>query len=130
MLIFARPPPSDPAPEFEHGLNLGSNPTPPVPCSEEQTRLCEPSSKLHGLQKNDAKKDLCWNCGKAGHYASECPKPHQKGDPKGKSLGKDGKGKAKSKGPGKETDGPDPKPKPKPSLLPEPGRLKTVLASR
>ena len=32
MLIFARPP-SDPAPEFEPGLNLGSNPPPPVPCS-------------------------------------------------------------------------------------------------
>ena len=32
MLIFGLPP-SDPAPEFEPGLNLGSNPPPPVPCS-------------------------------------------------------------------------------------------------
>ena len=36
MLIFGLPP-SDPAPEFEPGLNLGSNPPPPVPCS---VRLC------------------------------------------------------------------------------------------
>ena len=72
---------------------------------EEQTCLREPSSRLHGLQKDDAKKGLCWNCGKAGHYASECPKPRPTGDLKGKSHGKDGKGKAKSKGKYKEADG-------------------------
>ena len=91
---------------------------------EEQTRLCEPSSKLHGLQRDDAKKGLCWNCGKAGHDASECPKPRSKGDSKGK-----GHGKAKGKGKGKDADGPAPKPKSKPKPKPKP-RAKSAGRNR
>ena len=91
---------------------------------EEQTRLCEPSSKLHGLQRDDAKKGLCWNCGKAGHYASECPKPRSKGDSKGK-----GHGKAKGKGKGKDADGPALKPKSKPKPKPKP-RAKSAGRNR
>ena len=91
---------------------------------EEQTRLCEPSLKLHGLQRDDAKKGLCWNCGKAGHYASECPKPRSKGDSKGK-----GHGKAKGKGKGKDADGPAPKRKSKPKPKPKP-RAKSAGRNR
>ena len=92
--------------------------------SKHRYRLCEPSSKLHGLQRDDAKKGLCWNCGKAGHYASECPKPPSKGDSKGK-----GHGKAKGKGKGKDADGPAPKPKSKPKPKPKP-RAKSAGRNR
>ena len=71
-----------------------------------------------------AKQGFCWNCGKAGRYASECPKPCCKGDSKGK-----GHGKAKGKGKGKDADGPAPKPKSKPKPKPKP-RAKSAGRNR
>ena len=49
---------------------------------EEQTRLCE-SGSLNAV----GDKGLCWNCGRAGHYSSQCPL---------KGKGKDDKGKGKA----------------------------------
>ena len=39
-------------------------------------------------------KGLCFNCGEAGHYVANCPKPKKDGTPKGihKGKGKQGKG--------------------------------------
>ena len=70
---------------------------------EEQTRLCE-SGSLNAVGDNG----LCWNCGRAGHYSSQCPLKGKGKDDKGKGKGgrghpsapkgaRDDKGKGKGK---------------------------------
>ena len=49
---------------------------------EEQTRLCE-SGSLNAV----GDKGLCWNCGRAGHYSSQCPLKGKGKDDKGKGKG-------------------------------------------